>query len=193
MRQGSSLKGNSDMQYPTVKVNGISVRVDAEGRYNLNDLHAAAVKNGEATESQRPSVFLRSAQVKRFVKALKSKALKNALEQNQPLIVIHGGDNQGAWGVEMIAVRYAAWIKPEFEIDVYNTFIESRTNALDILNQLNRLDYLISGETKEISQCASKMGKWGSGGRKALLNDARQNLIDQIDPDMVALMEKSVV
>ncbi|MBS0909198.1 KilA-N domain-containing protein [Tatumella sp. JGM118] len=181
------------MQYPTVKVNGISVRVDEEGRYNLNDLHAAAVKNGEATESQRPSVFLRSAQVKRFVKALKSKALKNALEQNQPLIVIHGGDNQGAWGVEMIAVRYAAWIKPEFEIDVYNTFIESRTNALDILNQLNRLDYLISGETKEISQCASKMGKWGSGGRKALLNDARQNLIDQIDPDMVALMEKSVV
>jgi hypothetical protein len=33
------------------------------------------------------------------------------------------------------------------------------------------------------------MGKWGSGGRKALLNEARQNLIDQLDPDMVSLME----
>lgn len=37
------------MQYPTVAVNGISVRVDDEGRYSLNDLHAAAVANGEAT------------------------------------------------------------------------------------------------------------------------------------------------
>ncbi|MFP1767272.1 KilA-N domain-containing protein [Lonsdalea quercina] len=181
------------MTYPIVKVNGISVRVDKEGRYSFNDLHAAAVKNGEATESQRPSVFLRSAQIKRFVKALKAKALKSASEQNQPLVVIKGGGESGAWGVEILAVRYAAWIKPEFEIDVYNTFIESRTNSLDILNQLNRLDYLINGEAKEISQCASKMGKWGSGGRKALLNDARQNLIDQLDPDMVSLMEGEAV
>lgn len=45
------------MQYPTVVVNGVPVRVDKEGRYNLNDLHAAAVANGEATESQRPGVF----------------------------------------------------------------------------------------------------------------------------------------
>ena len=31
------------MKYPTVSVNGVSVRVDGAGRYNLNDLHAAAV------------------------------------------------------------------------------------------------------------------------------------------------------
>ncbi|MCC3749761.1 KilA-N domain-containing protein, partial [Rouxiella badensis] len=68
------------MTYPTVIVNGVSVRVDREGRYNLNDLHAAAVIKGEATEQQRPSQFLRSAQVKRFLKALKSKVLKSTLE-----------------------------------------------------------------------------------------------------------------
>ncbi|HDL7629713.1 TPA: KilA-N domain-containing protein, partial [Yersinia enterocolitica] len=38
------------MTYPTVVVNGVSVRVDEYGRYNLNDLHAAAVANGDATE-----------------------------------------------------------------------------------------------------------------------------------------------
>ncbi|MEM8329803.1 KilA-N domain-containing protein, partial [Morganella morganii] len=27
------------MQYPKVIVNGVSVRVDSEGRYSLNDLH----------------------------------------------------------------------------------------------------------------------------------------------------------
>ncbi|AJJ23737.1 kilA-N domain protein [Yersinia enterocolitica] len=113
------------MQYPTVSVNGVSVRIDEEGRYNLNDLHTAAVANGEATESQRPSVFLRSAQIKRFVKALEAKAQKSALETNQPLRVIKGGDEPGVWGVELLAIRYAAWIKPEFEIEVYDVSEQS--------------------------------------------------------------------
>lgn len=39
------------MQYPRVSINGVSVRVDSEGGYNLNDLHAAAVADGKATES----------------------------------------------------------------------------------------------------------------------------------------------
>ncbi len=69
------------MKYQTVIVNGVSVRVDEDGRYNLNDLHAAAVANGEATEQQRPSQFLRSAQIKRFIKALEAKVQKSTLEK----------------------------------------------------------------------------------------------------------------
>ncbi|RCX01896.1 KilA domain-containing protein [Kosakonia sp. AG348] len=65
------------MKYPTVAVNGISVRVDEAGRYNLNDLHAAAVAEGKATESQRPSNFIKSGQVKKFVQEL-TKATKIA-------------------------------------------------------------------------------------------------------------------
>ncbi|OBY35703.1 DNA-binding protein [Providencia rettgeri] len=65
------------MNYLKVSINGVSVRVDSEGRYNLNDLHAAAVADGKATESQRPGVFLKSRQVKRFVQAL-SDATKSA-------------------------------------------------------------------------------------------------------------------
>ena len=73
------------MKHQIVIVNGVSVRVDEDGRYNLNDLHAAAVANGEATEQQRPSQFLRSAQIKRFIKALEAKVQKSTLEQIQPL------------------------------------------------------------------------------------------------------------
>ena len=51
------------MTYPAVIVNGVSVRVDSEGRYNLNDLHAVAVLKGEANDSQRLSLFMRSAQI----------------------------------------------------------------------------------------------------------------------------------
>lgn len=168
------------MQYPTVAVNGISVRVDDEGRYSLNDLHAAAVANGEATESQRPSVFLRSAQIKRFVKALKSKALKSALEQNQPLRVIKGGDQSGAWGVELLAIRYAAWIKPEFEIEVYEVFRTVVRLGINAMSRLNKIDHAINTETKAISQCASQMARWGVGGRKKLLHAARDRVADEV-------------
>lgn len=168
------------MQYPTVSVNGVSVRVDDEGRYSLNDLHSAAVANGEATESQRPSVFLRSAHIKRFVKALKSKALKSASEQNQPLRVIKGGDQSGAWGVELLAIRYAAWIKPEFEIEVYEVFRTVVRLGISAMSRLNKIDHVINTESKAISHCASQMAKWGSGGRKKLLHAARQRVSDEV-------------
>ncbi|WON77587.1 KilA-N domain-containing protein [Serratia sp. UGAL515B_01] len=168
------------MKYPTVSVNGVSVRVDNEGRYSLNDLHAAAVANGEATESQRPSVFLRSAQIKRFIKVLQAKALKSASEQNQPLKVTKGGGETGAWGVEILAIRYAAWIKPEFEIEVYDIFRAVIRKGVDAMSRLNRLDHIINAETKEVSQCASRMAKWGVGGRKALLASARERMISEV-------------
>ncbi|MFK3763221.1 KilA-N domain-containing protein [Serratia ureilytica] len=168
------------MKYPTVAVNGVSVRVDEEGRYNLNDLHAAAVAEGNATESQRPSVFLRSAQIKHFVKALQAKALKSALEQIQPLKVIKGGGEPGVWGVELLAIRYAAWIKPEFEIEVYEVFRAIVRHGISAMNRLNKIDHIIKSESKEVSQCASRMAKWGVGGRKRLLNSARDRVVDEV-------------
>ena len=168
------------MTYPTVSVNGVFVRVDNSGRYSLNDLHAAAVANGEATESQRPSVFLRSAQVKRFIKALQAKALKSASEQNQPLKVTKGGDESGAWGVEILAIRYAAWIKPEFEIEVYALFRTVVRLGISAMSRLNKIDHIINTETKAISSCASQMAKWGVGGRKQLLHIARERAAQEV-------------
>lgn len=177
------------MQYPTVVVNGVSVRVDSEGRYSLNDLHAAAVLKGEATESQRPNKFIRNASVKRFVTALDSRGQKSRLEQKQSLKVVNGGADNGVWAAELLAIRYAAWIKPEFEIRVYETFREAMLSGISSMTMLNRLDLLISSEKQDVSACARKMNQWGVGGRKSMLETTRQNLIDQMDPDMVAIMQ----
>lgn len=171
------------MTYPTVIVNGVSVRVDKHGRYSLNDLHSAAVLKGEATDSQRPGEFLKSRQIKRFVAAL-SDATKIASVKT-----IKGGIEQGSWGLELVAIRYAAWLNPTFEIRVYNTFREAVLNGISHMNQLNRLDHLIATETEQVSGCARTMNKWGRGGRKQLLNNARERIIEQMDPDMVSLME----
>ena len=162
------------MQYPTVSVNGISVRVDNEGRYNLNDLHAAAVANGQATESQRPGAFMQSMQVKRFVRTL-SDAMKVASVK-----VVKGGTEQGTWGLELVAIRYAAWLNPLFEIKVYETFQMVIRKGIDAMSRLNKIDHVINTETKTISQCASQMAKWGVGGRKRLLHTARERVADEV-------------
>ncbi|QDL33992.1 KilA-N domain-containing protein [Serratia liquefaciens] len=162
------------MKYPTVAVNGVSVRVDEEGRYNLNDLHAAAVAEGNATESQRPGEFLKTKQVQRFVQAL-SDAKKVA-----SVLTIKGGPLQGSWGLELIAIRYAAWLNPLFEIKVYETFQMLVRRGFDAMSRLNKIDQIIKTESKEVSQCASRMAKWGVGGRKRLLNSARDRVVDEV-------------
>ncbi len=162
------------MKYPTVAVNGVSVRIDEEGRYNLNDLHAAAVAEGNATESQRPGEFLKTKQVQRFVQAL-SDAKKVA-----SVLTIKGGPLQGSWGLELIAIRYAAWLNPLFEIKVYETFQMLVRRGFDAMSRLNKIDHIIKSESKEISKCASRMAKWGVGGRKRLLNSARDRVVDEV-------------
>ncbi|MEP9179755.1 KilA-N domain-containing protein [Enterobacter cloacae] len=162
------------MHYPTVSVNGVSVRVDNEGRYNLNDLHAAAVAEGNATESQRPSNFTKSKSIKAFIRELTAATKIAALK------TVNGGPNHGVWGLELIAIRYAAWLSAKFEIKVYQTFQMVIRNGIDAMSRLNKIDHVINTETKAISQCASQMARWGVGGRKKLLHAARDRVADEV-------------
>jgi hypothetical protein len=82
-------------------------------------------------------------------------------EENQPVKVINGGVNQGVWALEIVAIRYAAWLSAEFEIRVYQTFQSLVRQGFDAMARLNKIDHVINTETKEVSQCASRMGKWG--------------------------------
>lgn len=86
----------------------------------------------------------------------------------------------GIWAVELLAIRYAAWIKPEFEIEVYEVFRTAVRLGIGAMARLNKIDHIIDTETKEISQCASKMARWGTGGRKQLLYSARERAVDEL-------------
>lgn len=99
-----------------IQVSGVTVRRDADGRYSLNDLHKAAMANGKATESQRPGNFLLSDSVQAFAQVLTD--AKNLAS----VVSVKGGTNQGTYADELVAIRYAAWIDPVFEVQVYQTF-----------------------------------------------------------------------
>ncbi|WP_119711571.1 KilA-N domain-containing protein [Arsenophonus endosymbiont of Aleurodicus floccissimus] len=83
------------------------VRQDAFGRYCLNNLHRTAVAQGKATESQRPSNFLKSEGISKIIKVLG----KNSVH------TMHGGIESGILAVETLATRYATWLKKETIIE----------------------------------------------------------------------------
>lgn len=87
------------------------VSINKEGMYCLNDLHRIAVANGQATESQRPSVFVSSQ--KDFIEAVNSEAAINASVKTAK------GGKSGTYAVELVAMKYAGWINPHYEVQVY--------------------------------------------------------------------------
>lgn len=106
----------------TMSVCGVSVRRDAEGRYSLNDLHRSAVESGKASDSQRPGNFLKSSAIVGFIEALET-ATEIAVCVKLP------GRSGGTFADELVAMRYAGWIDPGFEVEVYRTFQSARRSA----------------------------------------------------------------
>ncbi|WMY43867.1 KilA-N domain-containing protein [Enterobacter cloacae complex sp. EB5] len=153
------------------------IRVGEDGMICLTDMWKASGKS----DAESPYHYLRNKQTKEFLAEL---------EKNHESVVFTArGVHGGTYGGKFVAYDYAAWIRPEFEIRVYETFREAVLNGITNMSRLNRLDLLIANETKEVSACARAMNKWGVGGRKKLLNCARERIVSQMDPDMVTLME----
>ena len=114
---------------PIPTIEGNAIRRDGEGRYSLNDLHKAAIAAGKANESQRPGNFLKADSVQAFIAAYEAEAgsaTKIALVKT-----INGGVARGTYADELIAIRYAAWIDPSFEVKVYRTFQAAAQQSTD--------------------------------------------------------------
>lgn len=106
----------------SITLSNTAIRRDAEGRYSLNDLHKAAIASGKANKkTHQPANFLRSDGVQAFIGVLDSDP------QNRGSVVTSkGGVAQGTYADELVALRYAAWINPAFEVEVYRTFRDAR-------------------------------------------------------------------
>ena len=90
-----------------------TVGINHDGMYCLNHLHKAAMAQGKAAESHKPSEFFRSAEVMAFVGAVELEAGIPASK------TVKGRGVTGTWAVELVAMKYAGWIDPSYEVQVY--------------------------------------------------------------------------
>ncbi|AOM39604.1 KilA-N domain-containing protein [Xenorhabdus hominickii] len=110
---------------------GVEITTDSEGRFNLNALHRAS--GGDA--HKKPSQWLRRNETQALITELESNSLKNIQSVNlhparKSINIVNGGNNQGTFTHELLAVEYAGWISPKFRLQVNQTFIDYRSGKL---------------------------------------------------------------
>lgn len=134
-----------------LSIDNIGIRMDAQGRYCLNDLHKAS--GGE--QKNQPRYWLENKQTQELVQVLTDSGIPLSPE-NEPINVIRGGSNQGTYVVKELVYSYAMWISPAFNLKVIRTFDR-------IISYKNNL-----GHASE--QCVAMAHAFGFIGNQALLS-----------------------
>ncbi|WP_340610828.1 phage antirepressor KilAC domain-containing protein [Xenorhabdus bharatensis] len=100
---------------------GVEITTDAEGRFNLNALHKAS----GAGANKAPAQWLRTQSAKELVQEL-----IDMQKCTSPVNAVKSGENRGTFAHELLAVSYAGWISPTFQLQVNQTFIDYRSGRL---------------------------------------------------------------
>lgn len=136
MTEANHITFDGDVKTPIIA--GVEITTDKHGRFNLNALHKAS---GEGDE-KRPGSWLRLASTKALIAELKGRCTDLCIA---PVGSRRGGEDQGTFAHELLAVDYAGWISPAFRLEVHQTFIDCRTGRAalptipgDTLEQIER-------------------------------------------------------
>ena len=152
-----------------LQIMNTEVTINKNGLYCLNDLHKAAVASGMADEdNHRPSKF----------KDSQHEFLEACIKASETIISVKGGKS-GTYASEIIAMKYAGWIDPSYEVQLYKAVqalkhgdiekavelsgSERAKSALDEMrisksiesriNSIERLTKLLPDLGKESKQC----------------------------------------
>lgn len=101
----------------TLIISDVTIKQDGSGRFCLNDFHKASGNQNK----HRPSLWLKNQQTIELVEEVIRAGIP-ALEQNQPVNVVNGGNQQGVFVVKELVYAFAMWISPKFHLQVIRTF-----------------------------------------------------------------------
>lgn len=111
---------NFDTKLPVIA--GHEITTDEHGRFSLNAIHRAS---GEG-EHKRPSKWLATAPAQELVKHLEVKSPSEGFKN----IESRKGRGGGTYAHELLAVSYAGWLSPSFQLDVNQAFLDYRMGKL---------------------------------------------------------------
>jgi len=113
---------------------GVEITTDEAGRFNLNALHRASGTG----DHKRPSKWLATEHAKALIEELQKNLSPNQgfgqilLDAEIPVSVIKGGVSPGTFAHELLAISYAGWISPAFQLQVNQVFLDYRTGRLSV-------------------------------------------------------------
>lgn len=136
-----------------ITIANVRVRRDGQGRYSLNDLHKAAVRQEKATESHRPGTFMKRPETQALIAAIKKRCTPQCIA---PVSTIRGGapETQGTYVSKVLVIAYAMWIDADFHLDVIEAFDTAQTEKVGLWQRM--LDLVARDKkSKETSSVAS--------------------------------------
>lgn len=89
--------------------------------FDLNNDRVNATDMAKAY-NKRPTDFLRLKETKAFIDALISDVSENHFTYETVKGQHSDGRSQGTWMGEILALKFAAWLDPNFELFVFKTF-----------------------------------------------------------------------
>jgi phage antirepressor YoqD-like protein len=136
------------IKFPVIA--GIEISTDDQGRFNLNSLHKASGLG----KHKSPNKWLANQSTIELIQELDTQTpnLGSALKVN------NGGNNSGTFAHELLAISYAGWISPKFQLQVNQTFLDFKSGALQPaqkqLSTLEILEIAIQAEKENIKLTA---------------------------------------
>ena len=169
------MKETKTMNARPLSVVGVDIAQDDHGRYSLNDLHRAA--GGE--KRHQPSDFLRSESVRAFIAELDTTPENPGVAAVQ---TINGGNAPGTYGARLVVLRYAAWIAPAFEVQVYRCFDEVTQDRADA--------YRVSDDARRVREvfAAAAMPSRAMGLKGAARVESVRAVVADIAPELLHLV-----
>lgn len=104
---------------------GVSITTDKEGRFNLNALHKAS----GSEKKNSPSYWLSLQGTQELIAELEQQLSDTEISVSV-INAIKGGVNQGTFAHELLAVSYAGWISPKFQLMVNQVFLDYKSGHL---------------------------------------------------------------
>ena len=143
----------------TIKIIGVDVYVDDQGRLNLNSLHKAFERKVEQRlDHKAPSQWTRNQPAKDYVHYVSKILTESPSAQThfgtnsnayEPISITHGGSRQGVFAHLLIALEYARWLDVEFSVMVNMTYINVKQGFYDQENlSLKDQLYYLDAEKK---------------------------------------------
>lgn len=102
---------------------GLEITMDKHGRFNLNAIHHAS---GEGSH-KRPSIWRATKQAHELISELEDQSQNSGFG---PIEARRGGKMAGTYAHELLAVSYAGWISPKFQLHVNQVFLDYRMEKL---------------------------------------------------------------
>lgn len=102
----------------------VEIPIDENGLYSLNALHRAS--EAASNKEKAPNKWLKLKSADELINELKAQTENSPSGTTKVISTSNGGSYPGTYAHELLAISYAGWISPRFQLIVNQAFIDSK-------------------------------------------------------------------